>query len=178
LIHELLKYCNESVLEFIKAIKSVGAHVTTIGDSISGPDVISPKDYSEYSFPYKKILTEEVKKLGIGFSIHICGNTDVIFDKWLQTGADIFEIDHKTNFKEARKKSLGKVCLLGNLDTSSVLFQGTPKLVKEKAKEIIDTCMPFSGLILSSGCLIGGTTPYENIQALADSAKEFGVFKN
>ena len=96
---------------------------------------------------------------------------------WVQTGADIFEIDHKTNFKKAREKTLDKICLLGNLDTSGVLLQGSPETVKEKAREIIDICMPDSGFILSSGCLVGGTTPRENMQALADSAKEFGVYK-
>lgn len=177
LIHKLLKYCYDCGLEFMKAMKSVGAHVTTIGDSLAGPAVLSPQMYSKYAFPYEKRFVEDLKKLDIGFSIHICGNTDVIMDKWIQTDADIFEIDHKTDFVKAREKTLGRVCLLGNLDTSSVLFQGSPELVKEKAKEVIDICMPHGGFILSSGCLVGGTTPNENMQALAESAKEFGVYK-
>ena len=177
LIYKLLKYCYDCGIEFMKAMKSVGAHVTTIGDSLSGPAVVSPETYEKYSFPYEKNLSDELKRLNLGFSIHICGNTDAIMDKWVQTGADIFEIDHKTNFVEARKKTLGRICLLGNLDTSSVLLQGSPELVKEKARGVIDICMPHSGLILSSGCLVGRTTPHENMQALADSAKEFGVYK-
>lgn len=144
-IHELLRYCYESGLQFMKAMQSVGAHITTIGDSLAGPAVVSPRTYKEFAFPYEKKLSEELKKLNIGYSIHICGNTDNIFDQWIQTDADIFEIDHKTNFK--------------------------------KAREIIDICMPDSGFILSSGCLVGGTAPPDNMQALADSVKEFGVFK-
>lgn len=175
-IHALLRYCHECMYEFIKALKSVGAHVTTTGDSISGPGVVSPEVYNEYSFPYELDMSNRCKQLGIPFAIHICGKTDPILDKWVETGAEIFEIDHKTDFKLAREKTVGKVCLLGNLDTSEVMYRGRPELVEKKAKEIIDICMPHSGLILSSGCLLGGDTPPENLQALSDSARKYGVY--
>ena len=63
LIHELLRYCYECGLEFMKAMRSVGAHITTIGDSLAGPAVDSPKIYEEYSFPYEKELSEKLKKI-------------------------------------------------------------------------------------------------------------------
>lgn len=175
-VHELLRFCNECMYVFIEALKSVGAHVVTTGDSISGPEVVSPAFYEEYSFPYEVDMANRCKKLGIPFAIHICGKTDRILEKWIQTGAEIFEIDHKTDFALARNLTVGKVTLLGNLDCSGVMLSGTPKLVEQKSKEIIDICMPHSGLILSSGCLLGSNTPPENMQALADSARKYGMF--
>jgi MtaA/CmuA family methyltransferase len=177
-IHALLRYCNDCMFEFIKALKSVGAHVVTTGDSISGPEVVSPVFYEQYSFPYEADMANRCKKLGVPFAIHICGNTDKILDKWVESGAEIFEIDHKTDFELARKVTAGKVTLLGNLDCSGVMLSGTPELVEQKAKEIIEICMPQGELILSSGCLLGGNTPPENMQALADSARKYGVFTN
>ena len=64
----------------------------------------------------------------------------------------------------------------GNLDTTEAMHRGTPDRVKQDAKTIIDICRPDCGLILSSGCLLAGDTPPENMQALSDAAREFGQF--
>ncbi len=178
LLHELLEYSNRCILEFMKALKSVGAPVVTSGDGISGPAMVSPKVYQTYALPYQIQLAQETKKIGVPLAIHICGKTDKILEKWVTTEAEIFEIDHKTDFGKARELTAGKICLLGNLDCSGVLIEGSPELVEEKAKEVIDICMPDSGFILSSGCLIGANTSPENMQALADSAKKYGVYSN
>ena len=178
LLHELLQYCNACILEFIKALKSVGAPVVTSGEGLAGPSVVSPKIYNQYALPYEIQLAKETKKLGVPLAIHICGKTDKILEQWVTTEAEIFEIDHKTDFTKARQLTIGKTCLFGNLDCSGVLIEGSPELVEEKAKEVIDICMPDSGFILSSGCLIGANTPPENLQALAESAKKYGVYTN
>jgi uroporphyrinogen decarboxylase len=178
LLHELLRYCNACIIEFIKALKSVGAPVVTSGDGLSGTSVVSPKIYMQYALPYQIELAQATKKIGVPLAIHICGNTDKIFEQWVTTQAEMFEIDHKTNFQRARQLTVGKICLLGNLDCSGVLFEGTPELIEAKAKEVIDICLPDNGgFILSSGCLIGANTPPENMQALADSAKKYGVYQ-
>ena len=174
-IHALLRYCNDCMFEFIKALQAAGAHVVTTGDSISGPSVVSPRIYREYSFPYELDMANRCKALGIPFSIHICGHTDPIFAKWVETGAEIFEIDHKTTFATARRLTRGRVTLLGNLDCE-VMYHGTPQTVEAKAREVIQQVMPDGEFILSSGCLLGSETPVENMQALADSARKYGVY--
>lgn len=175
-IHALLRYCNDCMYAFIEALHSVGAHVVTTGDSISGPGVVAPRIYEEFSFPYELDMTNRCKRLGIPFSIHICGRTDPILDRWVETGADIFEIDHKTSFAKARAATRGRVTLLGNLDCSEVMYHGTPELVERKARELIEQNLPHGEFILSSGCLLGAGTPIANMQALAESARKFGVY--
>jgi uroporphyrinogen decarboxylase len=175
-IHSLLKYCNDAQFEFIKALKEAGAHVVTTGDSISGPSVCAPATYEEYSWPYEKQMVEKCDALGVPYSIHICGHTDPILEKWAQAGMHLMEIDHKTDFITAREVTRGKTTIIGNIDTSDVMFSGTPDMVKAACKEIIDICRPDCGLILSSGCMLSGITPTENLQALADAGREFGQY--
>ena len=175
-IHALLRYCNECMYAFIEALHSVGGHVVTTGDSISGPSVVAPQIYREYSFPYELDMANRCKRLGIPFSIHICGRTDPILETWVETGAEIFEIDHKTTFAKARSLTRGKVTLLGNLDCSEVMYQGAPELVEQKAREVLLESMPHGEFILSSGCLLGAGTPPANMQALADAARKYGVY--
>ena len=68
------------------------------------------------------------------------------------------------------------MCLLGNLDCADVLESGTPGEVQSAAKNVLETVMPESGFILSSGCLMSRNTPPENLEALVSSAHEFGRY--
>ncbi len=176
LLHQLLRYCNSCIEVFIRALADAGAHVVTSGDSISGPDVVSPGTYRIFSLPYEQALSRACRDLGVPFSIHICGKTDAILDDWITSNAEIFEIDHKTDFTLAHTKTAGRVCLLGNLDCSEVLTSGTPELVSEKGRIIIQAGMPESGLILSSGCLMNKNTPVENMEALVECSRIYGVY--
>jgi uroporphyrinogen-III decarboxylase len=58
------------------------------------------------------------------------------------------------------------------------MYHGTPELVECKAREVIGQCMPHGEFILSSGCMLGAGTPSANMQALADSARKFGVYRH
>ena len=114
-------YCNDCQFEFIKALKAAGAHVVTTGDSIAGPSVCSPATYEQYCLPYEKQMVQRCNQIGIPYSIHICGHTDPIIDKWLEAGAPIWEIDHKTDFANAREMTRDKVTIIVNQNNKSAL---------------------------------------------------------
>jgi MtaA/CmuA family methyltransferase len=175
-IHELLKYCNACMLEFIKALQKAGAHVVTTGDSISGPQVVAPRTYMKYSLPYETEMTEACDDLGIPFAIHICGRTDPILEAWSGTGCAIMELDHKTDYRAARKVTVGKNVLLGNLDTT-MMYSGATADVTEAVRLLLEETLPDGDLILSSGCLLGADTPFENIEAMNEAAKKYGVYR-
>jgi uroporphyrinogen decarboxylase len=175
-IHRLLQYCNDCQFQFITALQEAGAHVVTTGDSIAGPSVCSPSIYEEYCLPYEKQMVDRCHRIGIPYSIHICGYCEPILAQWLTAGATLWEIDHKTDFAKAREATRGKVTLVGNLDTSAVMYSGTPEMVHHEAEKIINASRPDGGLILSSGCLLAGDTPVENMQALSDAARMVGQY--
>ena len=174
-IEQLLNYCNECMWVFIKALKEAGAHVVTTGDSISGPGVVSPSIYRRFSYPYEKEIARRCHENDLKFSIHICGWADPILPDWVDTGCDLMELDHKTTFELARKYSLGKSCLFGNINTT-LLFNGTYDEVFEETRKLLAQVMPQGDFILSSGCLVSDAAPVENMKAMVDAAKEFGVY--
>lgn len=175
-IMKLLEYCNEAHIQFARMIKAVGAHATTCGDAYCGPGLISPEMYEQFALPFQqKAATQITKEIGIPYSIHICGKTDIIHDLWVQSGATFFEIDHCTNISQLREKTLNKISLFGNLDTS-LLCWGTPGDVEQKCRVLFDIMMPSSGFILSSGCSMAGNTKEENVFAMVEAAKRFGKF--
>jgi MtaA/CmuA family methyltransferase len=175
-ILRLLSFCNDAQFEFIKALVEAGAHVVTTGDSISGPSVCSPEIYRKYSLPFEADMVRRCNALGVPYSIHICGFTEPIIPYWLEAGAPIWEIDHKTDFTVARAQTRGKTTLFGNLDCTGVMCFGKPELVLEKSREVIEQAKPDPGFILSSGCMLAAITPPDNLAAMVEAAHKYGQY--
>jgi Uroporphyrinogen-III decarboxylase len=176
LIHKLLNFCNLCHIEFARAIQQAGAHVTTCGDAYGGPSIIGALNYAKYVFPYEKAAAATIQhEIGIPYTIHICGCTNPIADKWPETGAAAFEVDHKTDVSLLRKATLGKNTIIGNLDTD-MLTRGTPQDVEKACHVLFDMMMPQSGFLLSSGCSMLANTKAENLSAMVEAARKFGVY--
>ena len=120
-------------------------------------------------------MVSELKEQGIILHVHICGDTAAITDDFIATGAEVLEIDHKTDAVASKAAARGKTCLLGNLDTSLLAF-GTAGEVEDACHELIDICKPGGGFILGPGCAMAPATPAENIHALVESAKKYGSY--
>jgi uroporphyrinogen-III decarboxylase len=75
----------------------------------------------------------------------------------------------------AKDHARGKATLLGNIDTN-ILTYGTPQDVDEACRAAIETLAPDYGFILGPGCAMGPETPADNIHALVEAAKKYGVY--
>ena len=74
------------------------------------------------------------------------------------------------------KEILGDhLCIQGNVP-SSLLQTGTPQEVSDYCKQLIDICAPGGGFILSPRSVIDEAKP-ENIRAMVETTKEYGVYK-
>ena len=175
LIHALLNYSRQVATRYARALIECGGHSTSIGEPIAGPAVISPRHYRRYAWPEEQAMVAELKEQGIILHVHICGDTTAISDDFIATGAEVLEIDHKTNAGALKSAARGKTCLLGNLDTGLLAF-GTPGEVEDACRELIEFCKPGGGFILGPGCAMAPATPAENIHALVESAKKYGSY--
>ncbi len=170
-LHELLRYCTDPALQFIRLMAQTGCDMVSNGDSPAGPELVSPEIYEEFAMPYEKLLADEAHKLGLPYTMHICGDTGLILDLLTQTGSDAFELDYKTNMTLARDAFRGKFTLIGNIDPSGVLALGTPKLVEQKTLELMEVFRNEPRLIINAGCAIPPDTPEENIRKMVDVAR-------
>lgn len=175
LIHKLLDFSRQVATRYAFALIEAGGHSTSIGEPIAGPDLISPHHYLQYPFIHEKRMVDELKQAGIILANHICGNTIPIIDDFIATGAQILEIDHKTDMQKAKDAARHKTCLLGPLNTS-LLLEGTPQEVEDACREAIKIMAPDSGFILGPGCALDPNVPADNIHALVESAKKYGVY--
>jgi uroporphyrinogen-III decarboxylase len=59
---------------------------------------------------------------------------------------------------------------------SSMLVTGNPRDVKEHCRKLIEDCGKGGGYILAGGASIGNPN-VENLRAMVEAAKEYGVYK-
>ena len=176
LIDDVITYCHKASVIFAKAQKDAGAHATSIGDALAGPNLISPEMYREFALESERILVKEVQDYGIPFSIHICGNTNAIIEDMGNTGAKILEVDWQLDMQKAREAVPLSTVLMGNVDPSFPLVLGTPKDVDEAVKNVIAATRG-RGHFVSSGCAMGRNTPPENFRAFIAAARKYGAYE-
>ena len=94
----------------------------------------------------------------------------------VDTGAGILELDYKVDMPVVKRATAGRTTILGPVDPSGVLALGDPDLVDRKSKEAIEVLGRDGGLILGPGCALPPATPPDNIHALVEAAKKYGVY--
>jgi MtaA/CmuA family methyltransferase len=175
-IQQLQEVCYQSHLAVHRALIKAGAHFTSFGDSLSGPDLVSPKIYERFAFPYEERLIKTLAAEGVHTVVHICGDTTKILNCMAKLDYCSFELDYKTDAKRAKEVVRAGHVLWRNIDPSGVLTLGTPDLVRQKTKELISLWKTGGKFILNSGCAMPATTPPENIRAFVETAHEEGVY--
>ncbi len=172
-VHQLLKYTTEAGLQFIRLMAETGAHMVSNGDSVAGPEMIPPEFYREFAFPYEKKLVDEAHRLGLAYTLHVCGDTEVILGDLVQTGADALELDYLTDIQKIYAHCHSTTLMIGNLDPSGVLNFGTPELVKRKTVELLEIYRDSPRLMINAGCAIPPNTPPENIRAMIEATHSY-----
>jgi MtaA/CmuA family methyltransferase len=174
-IGRLLGFCTDYVLSFADLLLDAGAHVVTIGDALASGSLISRDTYETYAFPYQRRIADAVHARGGRLSIHVCGDTNRVIGRLADTGTDIIEFDDPTDFDHVWKTAHGRVCLLGNVNTSEISF-GSADAVRDSCQSCLERVLPSSGYILSSGCAISPDAPAANLHAMVESVEQFGRY--
>jgi uroporphyrinogen decarboxylase len=151
---------------------AVGVDMLSNGDSPAGPDLISPRLYRQFALPYEQRMAALSHDLGLPYALHICGKTNLIIDDMIATGSDALELDYKTDVRLACERMKGRAAFIGNIDPSGVLALGTPALVEETTRSLLEVFAGNPRFILNAGCAIPPDTPAENLRAMIRVARE------
>jgi MtaA/CmuA family methyltransferase len=171
LVEELLVFCTDTSCQFIRLMAQTGCDMLSNGDSPAGPEMISPEMYRFYALPYEKLVVDQAHQCNLPYTLHICGNTDTILEYMVETGADAFELDYKTNAQKAFGIFCNKACFIGNIDPSGVLALGTPELIERKTIELLQIFATTNRFILNAGCAIPSITPEKNLRTMIETAR-------
>jgi len=172
LVEKIVNFATELLIHLYEDIvEDKTLEVVSLADPTASGDLISKKQFEKFAVPYLKRFTDWARGKGAHTLLHICGNTTDRLELFPLTGASCISLDHKTDIAKAKEVLHGKMCFGGNVDPVAVMLQGTPELVEKTCKEIIEKAGTDGGFVLMPGCDIPPTVPYENIQALINTAR-------
>jgi uroporphyrinogen decarboxylase len=175
-IFELLEYTSEAYIIYANIFKEMGCPGTSVGEALCSPDVISPKMFGKYCMPFASKIVRSLQSNDFFIAYHTCGNTTRIIGQMVETGAQVLEFDYKCDKVKAKAAAAGKATLLGPIDPSGVLQQGSIEDVESACREAIEVLAPGGGFILGPGCALPSTTPPANILKLVECAKLYGTY--
>jgi uroporphyrinogen decarboxylase len=175
----LIAACAQFSLETLVGGIECGATMASIADPTASPNLISPTQFRYFAGPYLKFVIEGLHDIfpdkPIPVRLHICGNTTVIHDQMVGTGADILSLDQAVDLKRAKEILGKKVCLMGNVDPSK-LYSGTASEIEEISRKCIEDAKEGGGFVLASGCEIPPDCSAENLRTLIHSARAYGMY--
>ena len=176
----------ESVERIIPLAIDMGVRNTPMG---SPPTVFIPlhkgadsfmskDDFKKFYWPsFKAVILGLIKEGLIPYSF-VEGSydqrLDIITDTDIPAGSTIWFFD-RTNMKEVKKHLQGWACFAGNVP-SSLLKTATPEQVRDHAKRLLDDVAGDGGYFMSNGAVLDEAQA-ENLHALIDTVKEYGVYK-
>ena len=175
-IFALLEYTTDAYIRYARFFKEMGCPGTSVGEAQGSPDVISPAMYQKYCLPFARKIVGTLQSDDFSISYHICGNTTRIIHSMVATGAAILEFDYKCDKAAAKRAAAGKTTLLGPIDPSGVLHEGSPESVESACREALEVLAPGGEYILGPGCALPATTPHANIDKLIECARTWGTY--
>lgn len=173
-VHRLCELSLETALAYAEAVFDAGC-TPSLTDALSSCSVIGPRQYREFAYPYQKRLVDYVHSRGKPVTLHICGDTRLIWDSMADTGADCLSLDNDIDLAAAVRDVGDRVRIMGNVHPSEVMFLGDPEQVRRATR----TCVAQAGqnprgYIVASGCSLPTDTPFANIDAMLDAVREIG----
>jgi uroporphyrinogen-III decarboxylase len=92
----------------------------------------------------------------------------------LPEGSIVYHVDRADIFETHR--AIGdRFCLSGGIP-NFLLSYGTPDQVRECCKKVIDGVARDGGYVLDASAIMQNDTSAENLRALTDFAREYGVY--
>lgn len=167
----LLEKCAEFLLDYINEYKKNGANGILMAEPAAG--MLSPEMCDEFSSKYIRNIVEKVQDDYFIFILHNCGNTGILNKSMLGTRAKGLHFGNKNNIVKTLKELPKDVLIFGNLDPANVIKMGTPELIKQETRKLLEETKEFPNFILSSGCDIPPGVTKQNIDAFYSALKEF-----
>ncbi len=137
---------------------------------------LSPEQFEKFYWPTLKQILEEIHAQGRQTLFYAEGNwnPNLKYISELSDRCIIYHVDRGDIF-EVHKQVGHKFCLSGGIPNELLTF-GTPDEVKEFCRKVIDGVAGEGGYIMDAGAIMQDDPKIENVQAMTDVTREYGVY--
>jgi uroporphyrinogen decarboxylase len=165
------------------AIK-LGVDMIRVGDDIGAQQsmMLSPKSWREYAKPRFKRMFDVFRKENpeIFIKFHSCGDYSAVLPDEIELGAHLSGLMQPTGGlkdQAAIKSKFGNdIVLAGGFDVQRILPRGQVEDVRKGVFECFKNLGPGGGYIFSPSHYIMADVPIQNIMAMFEAQKDFGVY--
>lgn len=172
MLDAIMERCAQSAVAYGRALVDAGADMLSGGDSPAG--LLGPRFYRQIALPgEQQVISQLHSQVSVPISLHICGDATPILADMATSGADVLELDHQVDLRDACRMTGPNTTIWGNLDPVGLLTRGTPEQVHQATLDLIRTAVDtgHARLVISSGCTLAAETPSENLQAMIDAVQ-------
>jgi len=130
--------------------------------------------WREFIKPRLARVIEHVHQKGLPVVAHMCGNVTELIDDLLAMDLDALESlqSEAMDIYELKRKTTGKMVLIGGMGVQSILPFGTPKEVRAETKKLISEMGRGGGYVLAPAKPIMEDVPSKNAAAFIETACE------
>ena len=171
-VHKLLAYTTNATVQWLKA------QAEAVGDSVEGilvlDDIVgflSRKHYEEFAHPYLQKVFSSFPPAWVKV-YHNDARIDPFLENLAEVGIDVLNWTHKLDINEVRRRTGGKICLMGNVSPLEIGVRGTLQEVKTATLNLLQKAGR-EGVILSLGGGVSPGMPGANIHAMIEAVNEF-----
>jgi uroporphyrinogen-III decarboxylase len=150
--------------------KAKGYLTVWVGGWRSASNMISPRLWERFVWPYFERVVNEVVNSGLMATLHLDSNwtRDLHYFKSLPKKRCILALDGNTDLFKAKEILGDRMCLMGDVP-ATMLALGTPDEVYNYSIKLIQELGP-TGFILHPGCDIPVDARLANVQAMVSAA--------
>lgn len=181
--HRILRLATDFLTELTKYyVDTFGAErvIAFGGEPLTSNQVISPKQFEQFAFPYLKELHESILAMGIKhLNMHICGEQNQNLPYWSQLpygDPGLVSFGHEVDLETA-SKYFPETIIEGNVEPA-IIQSGTQEQVYEATKLCIEKGRKHpAGYMLQPGCEMPPMAREENVWAMMQAVSDYGWYE-
>jgi uroporphyrinogen decarboxylase len=168
-------------VELVKRSVEAGADIILLGDdyACNTGTIMSADHFKRFCLPGLARVVETIKSCGAYCFKHTDGDFNAIAENIIDTGIDVlnpFEPVANMDIFRYKKTHGHRLTLAGNVDCGKLLTEGSTDEVETEVKRLIKGLAPGGGYIMASSNTIHSGVKPENLRALIESTRKYGVY--
>lgn len=175
-VPKLLDFAVHCLAVYADLMCEAGTDIINCCDPVSSGDMISLPMFKKTVLPALQQYHELKQHKEVPVLVHICGKAGARVELVRDFGAKFFSVDSMVDMEDMLKKCDHRMVMVGNIDPSGVMMQGTARDVYDNTMKLLELGKANGGgIIPCTGCELPADSPLENIQAMVRAAEDFAA---
>ncbi len=187
IVDAVMKHVVDYYFEVSKRIFDAAADaidIFFIGNDLGGQQgpLLGEHLFRRFVLPHVARLVDLGHAYKLKVMLHCCGGISEFIPALIEVGVDALHAVQPScrgmDLATLKHEFGSKIVFNGAIDSHHVLIKGTPALVRQRTREVLEIMKPGGGYIAgASHDSILEETPVENVQAMFDAVREFGAYE-